>query len=45
VQHILQSEEANFQLWLKAALAIQRAWRSWRNKRIFMYYRDLIQFR
>ncbi|KAG1662715.1 hypothetical protein FOA52_014581 [Chlamydomonas sp. UWO 241] len=28
-----------------AALTIQDAWRSFRNRRIFNYYRDLIQFR
>lgn len=28
-----------------AAAMIQRAWQSYRNRRIFQYYRDLIQFR
>ncbi|GFH16748.1 uncharacterized protein HaLaN_13232, partial [Haematococcus lacustris] len=44
-QAAAEENEARLYLVNTAARIIQRAWQSFRNKRIYRFYRDLIQFR
>eukprot|EP00955_Chlamydomonas_euryale_P084148 363931-Chlamydomonas_euryale.AAC.2 len=41
----MQAEAGLVEVWNWAAAMIQNAWRTFRDRRIYSFYRDLIQFR